>query len=390
MQKILKAILTLIIFSFLPLPPQNSQAQTDDNYPTLYVRVIDNTFQPKNARLLNSIFDEFRSHLNNYGIDVMKASAVSPFEQPYWQLNFTTSQFNDSLFFNISGSRLQNPFLDISPLLADNYGPDINIEITSTNRQIAFSNAVDLATAIGLLTYRHCDEANSVFQELINELESDVGQSAAVKDSLSGIYFYRAGCAILEEDFHEAASLLNMGLSYDEWPEISISYATWLAWAYVKAGQVSDATSLMEGLVENSQDIPGSKDQYLNALISSAHIHAMVSQYDDGINDLNIAIELMPAANLYLLRGQMYLATYEWDKARTDFDHIIELYPDYAPAYFHRGVLYYSILQTGLTTRDDALADFRHYLELAPSGEFAAQATEYVENIQHELDALSE
>jgi len=118
---------------------------------------------------------------------------------------------------------------------------------------------------------------------------------------------------------------------------------------------------------------------------------ALISDYDAAITNMSIAIALNPINSaFYALRGQMYLAIYEWDNAGADFDQAIELSPNDATAYFHRGVLYYSILQTGLTTRDDALADFQRYLELAPEGEFAAQAAEYVENIQRELDALSQ
>jgi tetratricopeptide (TPR) repeat protein len=126
-------------------------------------------------------------------------------------------------------------------------------------------------------------------------------------------------------------------------------------------------------------------------MFKHAQMNATVSDYEAAITDLNTAIELAPEnVELYIQRGQMYLAIYEWDNAGADFDQAIELSPNDAPTYFHRGVLYYSIIQTGLTTRDDALADFRRYLELAPEGEFAAQAAEYVENIQRELDALND
>ena len=61
-----------------------------------------------------------------------------------------------------------------------------------------------------------------------------------------------------------------------------------------------------------------------------------------------------------------------------------------ADAYFHRGVLYYSVLQTGQALREDALADFRRYLALAPDGEYAAQARDYAGRIEAELAALNE
>lgn len=121
-----------------------------------------------------------------------------------------------------------------------------------------------------------------------------------------------------------------------------------------------------------------------------ANSDALVSDYNAALADISIAIALDPVNPVfYILRGKMYLAIYEWDNAGADFDHAIEFSPNYAPAYFHRGVLYYSILQTGLTTREYALADFQRYLELDPDGEFAAQAAEYIENIERELQALN-
>jgi tetratricopeptide (TPR) repeat protein len=387
MPKTSKIILVAILLSLLSIGTQNGLTQTENNQPQLYVRLVDNTFKPENAHLLNGIFEEFQLRLKQHGISASTVIA-SAFERPFWHLSLRISQHDNSTFLSVSGNRFQNPFSKISTLLADNYGPNMFIEFTTANQQAAFAKAVDLTTALGLFASGLCEQANPFFQEFINELEPLTWQTAIINGNISASYFYQAGCAIFEEDFHSAVSLLEKGLSYYESSEISISYATWLAWAYLKAGQVDNANSLIESLVENSRDTPGSQDQYLNALISRAQIHALASQYPDAIDDLNLAIELMPAARLYLMRGQMYLAIYEWDKAGADFDHALEVSPNYAEVYFHRGVLYYSILQTGLTTRDDALADFRRYLELTPDGEFAAQAAEYVDNIQREPNAL--
>jgi tetratricopeptide (TPR) repeat protein len=89
-------------------------------------------------------------------------------------------------------------------------------------------------------------------------------------------------------------------------------------------------------------------------------------------------------AALYTLRGQMVILLYEWDRVLENYDTALTLDADYAPAYFYRGVLYYSVL-----ARERALADFETYLEMASDGDNAADAARYVESIRLELDALS-
>ncbi len=144
-------------------------------------------------------------------------------------------------------------------------------------------------------------------------------------------------------------------------------------------------------------------DYEIDALYSRAKLYSLVSNYDAAIKDINQAFEIIKwrtseytwinsstLAELYTLRGQMYLNLYEWDQSLEDYNTALELNPDYAEAYFQRGVLYYSILQTGQELREEALADFRHYLDLVPDGPYAEQAERYAETIEAELAALNE
>ena len=114
------------------------------------------------------------------------------------------------------------------------------------------------------------------------------------------------------------------------------------------------------------------------------------SRFDDAYVDLSAAIERDPDnPALYVLRGQVQLARYEWDASEMDYNTALGIDGRYADAYFYRGVLRYSILQTGLTLREDALGDFMRYLELAPNGTHAADAARYTESIRMELEALN-
>ncbi|MCC6896506.1 MAG: tetratricopeptide repeat protein [Anaerolineae bacterium] len=121
-----------------------------------------------------------------------------------------------------------------------------------------------------------------------------------------------------------------------------------------------------------------------------AQLYNLAFRYDDAIADLTAAIELSPTnPELYTLRGQTHLLLYEWDAVLADYNKALELDPTYADAYYYRGVLYYSILQTGQEMYTAALTDFQRYLELAPEGIHAAEATRYATDIQTQINALN-
>lgn len=162
-----------------------------------------------------------------------------------------------------------------------------------------------------------------------------------------------------------------------------------IAWSYMKLGQQEEALSIANKLVEWEQRIKDG-ERISQALANRAQLYNLAFRYDDAVKDLTEAIELSPADPvLYTLRGQTYLLLYQWDNVLADYNKAIELDPTYADAYYFRGVLYYSILQTGQAMYNDALADFQHYLELAPNGEHTADATRYATDIQTQINALN-
>lgn len=122
--------------------------------------------------------------------------------------------------------------------------------------------------------------------------------------------------------------------------------------------------------------------EYAQILANNFHYDAAISLMDSAILiDGN-------SAELYTIRGQMIMLLYEWDRAIADYNTAIEIDPTYAPAYFHRGVAYYSIAER--IDREAALADFEQYLYLAPDGELAEQAQSYITGLQFEIEALGE
>lgn len=270
------------------------------------------------------------------------------------------------------------------------YGFDIMLETPNTD---SIEAVVYAATAIGLYTANQCKDAQTYFRWFLENTNNPFDTSVA--------NFYLGNCALIEEDYLAAANYFRDSLENIEeaYLDTALAPMTNLAWIYLQMGDQDNGIALIDkmDILVNKEIVHESVT--IDTLSRQALLFMQIQNHDQAIQDMNMAIirawngytyRGSRMADLYILRGQMYLNLYEWDKSLNDFNTAIELAPDYADAYFQRGVLYYSILQTGQELREEALADFRHYLELAPDGEHADQARDYAAKIDAELAALDE
>jgi tetratricopeptide (TPR) repeat protein len=131
-------------------------------------------------------------------------------------------------------------------------------------------------------------------------------------------------------------------------------------------------------------------------IVQNAFAAANTFEYDRAISIATDAIIASEAdgssprrrAELYTLRGQMIILTYEWDRALADYNTAIELDPTYPDAYFHRGLLYYTnYVQIEF---ERARADFVTYLQFASSGQYAPLARDYIADIDAQREALGD
>jgi tetratricopeptide (TPR) repeat protein len=285
---------------------------------------------------------------------------------------------SDNLYLVVVGDRMLSVSKLLSPVLFDTQTP-IPLEFPFSADQS--QDFLELFTGIALYSVNRCDLAVPHFEASLRYASSDTeidNSSLWLWQSI----FYHASCELLAYNYNVAVNLFERIAS--NW---DISSTINLAWTYIQVGEEEKAFILMGDLLDNPI--------YLNEqnfiLPRRAQLYALTYRYDDAIADLNTAIELdSDNPELYTLRGQMYLYLYEWDSALADYNHAIELDPAYADAYYYRAVLYYSILQTGVELRPEALADFQHYLELAPEGDHAPDAAHYIDQIQTEFAALNE
>ncbi|MEO8611327.1 MAG: tetratricopeptide repeat protein [Chloroflexota bacterium] len=257
-------------------------------------------------------------------------------------------------------------------------------------------SSADLISGILHYALGDCNEAILHFENAQNELDS---QSYKAEGAFFSLETLVGNCALLQGKYDLAIENLAHTVGLEGSADLygsNLSTITNVTWAYIQIKD-RDPFSLFNDYIHwieiYKRDYPDYYDDYVyvDALIQRAQLYALAEHYDDAIADLTAAIELPTddTPDLFILRGKMYLAQYEWDSALADYNHAIELDPTDADAYYERGVLYYSILQTGVELRADAYDDFHRYIELAPNGDHAADALRYAAQIEKELEALN-
>lgn len=228
----------------------------------------------------------------------------------------------------------------------------------------------------------------------LNNLEEAKSQFLSILPALSPgsqrripAYFYLGNIALLQGDYETALQYFAYtDDSLDEFQEHKVTTNT--AWLHLQSGNTDEVIRLF-----NEQLAHLDSERMETYIYSSrAQIYALMFDYDSAIADMDEAIAIAEEnelhsralAQLHTIRGEIIFLIYEWDRVEDNFNTAIELDPTYAPAYFQRGVLFYTMAR-----REDALADFETYLELEPDGIHAEEAQSYIDSIEIELEALN-
>jgi len=281
---------------------------------------------------------------------------------------------------------------DISPILLHRFTPHIIFEQSMTVTGPTDAAVSNMIAGLTLYVANNCDVAIPFLQSVKNSL-TVVSERQEVEGYLN---FYLGNCAILVGDLDQASQLFQHSLeTFNGEIQWNVGLSNNLAWVHLQNGHSNLAFDLMAHTLSSTSGSPNSQ---LLALVHRSQLYALDFRYNEAIADVDAAIALMidkddelrngvyswsSLPELYVLRGQMVMLLYEWDRVLADYNTALELDPTYADAYFYRGVLYYSVLE-----REQALADFEYYLELAPEGDHVAEATRYAESILAELEAL--
>lgn len=246
-----------------------------------------------------------------------------------------------------------------------------------------------LVTAVSLYSVNRCDAAARYFETVLQAVDlihRDQG-GWGLPLAYDYINFYEGNCALMQGDYEKAISLYSV-TAHETYLLTPYRFTLVnLAWALFQGGRRREAFAELDFLFDQ-----GLAEATLFAWEKRTQLHVLEFDYDAAIADatqaLDLCLKVSPftfnCAAAYTLRGQMYLLLYEWDKVLADYNTAIELNPNYADAYFYRGVLFYT-----QGPRENALADFERYLELAPQGDHADEAAKHIESIRTELGALN-
>jgi lipoprotein NlpI len=315
---------------------------------------------------------------NNIGLEVV---ALSPQNQPPVQIMFGDIFDNQGQRI-IVGTSVSLQF--DSPL--DTTSPVLENDLVPTPAGVGFTGSVNEAASIatGLIAYSlgQCDIATQYFDRFNDE-------------NINAFYtdFYRGNCALMDGEYETAIHIF-ASIYHPDGPAYT-SVVTNLAWAYLQVGQQAEAIQALTDFLDGFEASHSPKSR-INGLVKRSQIYALAFEFSEAVEDLDEAIEITQKldqsefgdsqlAKLYFERAQRILLTYEWDDVLADYNTALELDPDYAEAYYHRGVLFYT-----QGPREEALPDFERYLELEPAGEWATEAADYIESIEIELEALGE
>lgn len=100
---------------------------------------------------------------------------------------------------------------------------------------------------------------------------------------------------------------------------------------------------------------------YSHAYVMRGRIYSALKEEDKALTNFSRAIELEPnLLGVRLLRGRVYYERQEYEKSLADYDRAIEIYPNNGNAYNSRGNVYLA-----RQDYDRALADFSKSIELS-------------------------
>lgn len=370
-----KTLLAAILTFVLLLCTGGVEAQENPLYIEISITDYSQTTSPPELTPDNQDFlDQLTSFLSEQDITPIPVNDSNRETYPYfWEqpsLHISFFNLGDTITFYVT------PYTTMQ--LPSSNALEAAFSVTS----IAIINLEDLTTTDAALTLtrgvayyalERWDDAIPVFIQLLDSSEAFADNPYTPVS----IQFYLAN-SLLEAGQAQEARELYEAILNDPENEVVFTWAAAvnLGWLDLQEGHEDEA---FERITQAIERFLSDDDSFvIYPFTRRSQLYALASRFDEAVADMDAAIELDPDnPYLYLERGQRLLLLDEWDRALADYNHARELDPDYADAYYYRGILYTSAPE-GIGSREAAIADFQHYLELVPNGRYAEDAQSYL------------
>lgn len=151
-----------------------------------------------------------------------------------------------------------------------------------------------------------------------------------INKNLPEAYSFRGNAKYELEEYDEAVD--DFSAAIDKEPEVSEHYYD-RSWAYHYMDKDDEAILDINKAIE------------LNPQISyyyydKGRFEYWLDRYREAIVSLTKGIELKPTENKYIFRANCYMELGEFDFALSDYNSAIKIDPEFATAYYRRGILY--------------------------------------------------
>lgn len=323
-------------------------AQTETEAPIVYLSYFDGV---NNPQLTTEFFNMLTMVLNESGIRVEiveLSSGLSAIHVLFRPVSSRQDSLADKIAYIITLNH--NPLLELSPALIPILRD--NAVIFNAPREIA----VKITQGLVYIENDRCDLATDLFTTIQTETTESALQSH--------FPFFLGVCALLDGDYELAetiyANILTDNLTGTYYTSTPVN----LAWIYIQTDRADEGIALVDDLLANYPY--WSLDRH-DTLARRAQLQAELDNFDAAIADIDSALQTRPNDfNLHVVRGRINQRFEQNDQALRDYTNAVTFNPNFAPAYYYRGMLY---LQLGNT--NNARADFDTYLKIAPGGDFA-------------------
>lgn len=233
-------------------------------------------------------------------------------------------------------------------------------------------------------------EQKKQFEEAMKKREADMKKNAALNEA------YNAGKAAMDaKQYDQAVDSFNKAADLADTDNNKLAVYSNLADAYVKLAATktgADFDATMQKCLDTyakavalKPDDAGMHNNYGLAL-------AKAKKFTEAQAELEKAAQLDPtgAGKYYYNLGATEINAGQTDPAGAAFQKAMQATPPYADAFYQYGVVLVSKAQIGadgkVSPASGTVEAFQKYLELAPNGQFAAQAQDMIKTLGGSID----